>query len=103
MLLKQTNPLFLIDLLKVFAAILIILHHKSSYGEVAEDALNLLSSLMTWLYEYGRCAVQIFLVIAGYLAAQSLTQFANEKFSSQNLLRVIVNRYLRFLHPIWLP
>jgi peptidoglycan/LPS O-acetylase OafA/YrhL len=97
--LKQTNPLFLIDLLKVFAAILIIIHHKSSYGEIAEDARNLLPSLMIWLYEYGRYAVQIFLVMAGYLAAQSLTQFANEKFSSQNLLRVIVNRYLRLFTP----
>jgi peptidoglycan/LPS O-acetylase OafA/YrhL len=54
---------------------------------------------MIWLYEYGRYAVQIFLVMAGYLAAQSLTRFANAKFSSQNLLRVIVNRYLRLFMP----
>jgi len=39
------------------------------------------------------------LVMAGYLAAQSLTRFANAKFSSQNLLRVIVNRYLRLFMP----
>jgi peptidoglycan/LPS O-acetylase OafA/YrhL len=97
--LKQTTPLFLIDLLKVFAAILIILHHLSSYGQIAEDARIVLSGLMTWLFEYGRYAVQIFLVMAGYLAAQSLTRFANIKFSSQNLLRVIINRYLRLFAP----
>ena len=54
---------------------------------------------MTFLFEYGRYAVQIFLVMAGYLATQSLTRFANAKFSSQNLLRVIINRYLRLFAP----
>jgi peptidoglycan/LPS O-acetylase OafA/YrhL len=37
--------------------------------------------------------------MAGYLATQSLTRFANAKFSSQNLLRVIINRYLRLFAP----
>jgi peptidoglycan/LPS O-acetylase OafA/YrhL len=97
--LKQTQPLLLIDLLKVFAALLIILHHLSSYGQIAEDARLVLPSLMTWLFEYGRYAVQIFLVMAGYLATQSLTRFANAKFSSQNLLRAIINRYLRLFAP----
>jgi peptidoglycan/LPS O-acetylase OafA/YrhL len=54
---------------------------------------------MIWLFEYGRYAVQIFLVMAGYLAAQSLARFANTKFSSQNLLRTIINRYLRLFAP----
>ena len=54
---------------------------------------------MNFLYEYGRYAVQIFLVMAGYLATQSLSRFANAKFSSQNLLRVIINRYLRLFSP----
>ena len=54
---------------------------------------------MNFLFEYGRYAVQIFLVMAGYLATQSLTRFANAKFDSQNLLRVIINRYLRLFAP----
>jgi peptidoglycan/LPS O-acetylase OafA/YrhL len=97
--LKQASPLFLIDLLKVFAALLIILHHLSSYGQIAEDARVFLPSVMNFLFEHGRYAVQIFLVMAGYLATQSLTRFANAKFSSQNLLRVIINRYLRLFAP----
>ncbi|QWD85620.1 acyltransferase [Polynucleobacter asymbioticus] len=96
---KQASPLFLIDLLKVFAALVIILHHLSSYGQIAADARAFLPSVMNFLYEYGRFAVQIFLVMAGYLATQSLTRFANAKFSSQNLLRVIINRYLRLFAP----
>ena len=96
---KQAQALFLIDLLKVFAALLIILHHLSSYGQIAVDARSLLPELMAWLFEYGRYAVQIFLVMAGYLAAQSLTKFANEKFSAHALLRVIINRYFRLFAP----
>jgi peptidoglycan/LPS O-acetylase OafA/YrhL len=54
---------------------------------------------MTWLFEYGRYAVQIFLVMAGYLAAQSLTRYANVQFSANGLLKVILNRYLRLFAP----
>ena len=96
---KQSQPLFLIDFLKVLAALLIILHHLSSYGQIAEDARLVLPSLMTWLFEYGRYAVQIFLVMAGYLAAQSLSRYANTKFSAQGLLKLILNRYLRLFGP----
>ena len=93
------QSLFLIDLLKVVAALLIILHHLSNYGQIAEDARSVLPGLMTWLFEYGRYAVQIFLVMAGYLAAQSLSRFADREFSSQGLLKVILNRYLRLFSP----
>lgn len=96
---KKTASLFLIDFLKVFAALFIILHHLSSYGQIAEDARIALPSIMTWLFEYGRYAVQIFLVMAGYLAAQSLSRYANQSFSSQHLLKVIFNRYLRLFAP----
>lgn len=97
--LKQASSLLLIDLLKVFAALLIILHHLSSYGQIAEDAYLVLPAIMTWLFEYGRYAVQIFLVMAGYLAAQSLSRYANNRFSAQVLLRIILNRYLRLFAP----
>jgi len=97
--LKQSSPFLLIDFLKVFAALLIILHHLSSYGQIAEDARKALPGIMNWLFEYGRYAVQIFLVMAGYLAAQSLTRYANIKFSAQGLLKVILNRYLRLFGP----
>ena len=99
LILKQAKSLFLVDFLKVFAALFIILHHLSSYGQIAEDARAFLPGAMNFLFEYGRYGVQIFLVMAGYLATQSLTRFANAKFSSQNLLRVIINRYLRLFTP----
>jgi peptidoglycan/LPS O-acetylase OafA/YrhL len=78
---------------------MIIIHHLSSYGQIAEDARRVLPGLMTWLFEYGRYAVQIFLVMAGYLAAQSLSRYANAKFSAHALLKLILNRYLRLFAP----
>ena len=95
----RPQAFFLIDFLKVFAALLIILHHLSSYGQIAEDARTVLPIIMTWLFEYGRYAVQIFLVMAGYLAAQSLSRFAGVKLSADGLLKVILNRYLRLFSP----
>jgi len=97
--LQAKNQFLMIDSLRAFAALLIILHHLSSYGQIAQDARTILPGLMTWLFEYGRYAVQIFLVMAGYLAAQSLTRYANVKFSTNGLLKVILNRYLRLFAP----
>ena len=53
---------------------------------------------MTWLFEYGRYAVQIFLVMGGYLAAQSLTRTSDLK-NPQTVLKTIFNRYLRLFTP----
>ncbi len=53
---------------------------------------------MTWLFEYGRYAVQIFLVMGGYLAAQSLTRNSDLK-NPRNILKTIFNRYLRLFAP----
>jgi len=96
--LKSKNHFLLVDFLKTFAALTIILHHFSSYGQIAQDARLLLPGVMTWLFEYGRYAVQIFLVMGGYLAAQSLTR-ANDLKHPRNILKVIFNRYLRLFAP----
>jgi peptidoglycan/LPS O-acetylase OafA/YrhL len=96
--LQSKNHFLLVDFLKTFASLTIILHHFSSYGQIAEDARTLLPGVMTWLFEYGRYAVQIFLVMGGYLAAQSLTR-ANTLKSPRNVLKVIFNRYLRLFAP----
>ncbi|MBI2305722.1 MAG: acyltransferase [Rhodocyclales bacterium] len=62
----------LIDALKGVAAQLILVHHLVSYGPLAEAAHRLLPALSAWLYDYGRMAVQVFLVVAGFLAARAL-------------------------------
>jgi len=96
--LQSKNHFLLIDFLKACAAFFIILHHLSSYGQIAEDASRVLPDLMTFLFEYGHYAVQIFLVMGGYLAAQSLTRSRNLK-NVRDVLKTIVNRYLRLFAP----
>ena len=95
----QTKTHFLlVDFLKTFAALTIIFHHLSSYGQIAEDARTVLPNVMAWLFDYGRYAVQIFLVMGGYLAAQSLLK--QEKLRTVHaVLKVIINRYLRLFAP----
>ena len=58
-----------IDALKVLASQIIVLHHLSAYGPVADAMHHAAPVLMDWLYGYGRMAVQVFLVLGGYLMA----------------------------------
>jgi peptidoglycan/LPS O-acetylase OafA/YrhL len=95
---QSKNHFLLVDVLKTLAAFTIILHHLSNYGQIAGDARQLLPGIMTFLFEYGRYAVQIFLVMGGYLAAQSLTRTSNLK-NSRDILKTVINRYLRLFIP----
>ncbi len=61
-----------VDVLKVVAAQLIVWHHLSAYGPMADTMTLMWPQLMEWLYRYARLAVQVFLVVGGYLAAQSM-------------------------------
>lgn len=63
-----------LDLLKLLGAQLIVWHHFSLYGPAAQVLHNAAPGLMAWLHEYARMAVQIFLVVGGFLAAQHLSQ-----------------------------
>lgn len=66
----------LVDCLKAVASQLIVLHHIAFYGPMSDLAYPLVSGSIDWLYEYARMAVQVFLVIAGFLAARSLAPAA---------------------------
>ena len=68
-----TARLLHVDGLKAAAAQLIVLHHLSAYGPVAEAMQALLPQLMAWAYQYGRMAVQVFLVVGGFLSARALS------------------------------
>lgn len=86
----------LIDVLKAFAAQLIVLHHFSAYGPVSDALHNLLPRTMDALFAHGRLAVQVFLVVGGYLAARGLS-------SSTTAWRTpwvaVTKRYVRLLIP----
>ena len=62
----------LMDGLRVVAAHVIVLHHLVSYGPLAETLQQTWPAVHDGLFQYGRFATQIFLVMAGYLSAQAL-------------------------------
>jgi peptidoglycan/LPS O-acetylase OafA/YrhL len=95
----------LIDLLKVAAIQLIVWHHLAFYGPMSDVTYPWAPGLWDWLYDRGRLAVQVFLVIGGYLAAQSLhrrLQVGATPLSLRTALTQVGRRYLRLVKPYWL-
>lgn len=93
----NTHRMPLIDAFKAIASQIILLHHLSSYGPMAVTARDTLPVSMGWLFDYGRMAVQVFLVIAGFLAARGLS--ADGQALTRNPLPLIWKRYLRLVVP----
>ncbi len=83
----------LVDLLKAFAAQAIVLHHLSYYGPMAETAETAAPMLFAWLRDYANMAVQVFLVVGGYLAAT--TRFDG----GAHVAALVGRRYLRLVQP----
>jgi peptidoglycan/LPS O-acetylase OafA/YrhL len=79
-----------VDVLKVVAAQFIVWHHFSAYGPMADTMTLVWPNLVNWLYEDARLAVQVFLVVGGYLAGQSVISKPIEQ-----PLVLIARRYLR--------
>ncbi len=94
---NQANRMPLIDALKGIAAQVILLHHLSAYGPLSQGLRELSPFVTDLLFDYGRIAVQIFLVIAGFLAARSLSP-AGEALKHFPL-PLLWKRYLRLSVP----
>lgn len=62
----------LIDALKAIASQLIVLHHLAAYGPLSSAVQQAAPGLIGWFFDYARMAVQVFLVIGGFLAARGL-------------------------------
>ncbi|WP_087746785.1 MULTISPECIES: acyltransferase family protein [unclassified Acidovorax] len=87
----------LIDMVKGIACATIVWHHLAFYGPMSDIAQPLAPGLMAWLYDYGRMAVQIFLVLGGYLAAASLAPQGLARFDSAS--QQIARRFVRLVVP----
>ena len=87
----------LINLLKAGAAQLIVLHHLAFYGPMADSARPLMPAMVDWLDQYGRIAVQAFLVISGFLVAKSLSPAGLPGIA--NPLGTIWRRYIKLAPP----
>jgi peptidoglycan/LPS O-acetylase OafA/YrhL len=101
----ERSQYWLIDVLKVLAAQIIVLHHCVSYGPLALAASLQLPNVSSVLFDYGRYAVQVFLVVAGYLAAQSADKVMgighahSNGFGTRLVLQLAMRRYLRLVGP----
>lgn len=86
-----------IDALKAAAAQVIVLHHLVSYGPIARSAHDALPMLAGAMHQYGRMAVQVFLVVAGYLSARGLSPRGAALQAAAPAL--LWRRYLRLVLP----
>lgn len=87
-----------VDALKGGACVLIVWHHLAFYGPMSDVVHGAAPGLMNWLYSYGRMAVQVFLVIGGFLAACSLAPEGSASF--RRPLRLVLKRYRRLALPL---
>lgn len=85
-----------LDALKLVGSQLILLHHFSAYGPMADAVAEIAPGTTRWLFDYARMAVQIFLVVGGFLAVQGLNSVAQ---SEGKVLLAIGRRYLRLVLP----
>lgn len=87
----------LLDAAKGIACAVIVGHHLSRYGPMPAGAYALAPDLFAWLSDQGRLAVQVFLVIAGFLAAASLAP--DGTFRVERPMARILQRYGRLVMP----
>ena len=88
----------LIDALKIAGAQLIVLHHLAFYGPMSDIAYPLAPGLIDWLSNQARMAVQLFLVVGGFLAARSLA--SRSKVLAEHPLDLALRRYYRLALPL---
>ena len=85
-----------IDALKAIACVLIVLHHLAFYGPMADIARPLMPGIIDFLFDYGRMAVQVFLVVSGFLFA---TRFTPASPALGAPLALLFQRYTRLVVP----
>jgi peptidoglycan/LPS O-acetylase OafA/YrhL len=76
---------------------MIVGHHLVFYGPMWDLIQPWVPGLTSWLFDYGRMAVQVFLAVGGFLAASSLAPQGRATFTQPG--RLIFRRYLRLVLP----
>ena len=87
------------DALKALGCVLIVWHHLAFYGPMSDVVHTAVPGLMNWLYDYARMAVQLFLVVGGFLAASVLAPQGVAVFRQPG--RLILRRYQRLAPPLF--
>ncbi len=95
----------MIDLLKVLAAQVILWHHFCRYGPLARTIEAAGHDWVALIGNHGRHAVQVFLVISGFLAARSIHTLLSSSSVAELAVasqRAWVSRVWRLGKPYWL-
>lgn len=94
-------PVPLIDWAKAIASQLIVWHHLMIYGPMRKQVDPLAPELFAWLADPARLAVQVFLVMGGFLAARGLmpSPGAAGQVGLARLPSLLWQRYLRLARP----
>jgi peptidoglycan/LPS O-acetylase OafA/YrhL len=93
----RSDRLALVDALKATACLAIVLHHLAFYGPMSDRAEMLAPNLVAWLSQHARLAVQVFLVVAGFLAARALAP--EGRLLTARPMGTVLRRYLRLAVP----
>ena len=91
------NRLAFIDAIKAIASQLIVLHHLAFYGPMSDYVQTICPETIAWLSQHARIAVQAFLVMGGFLAAQTLAR--NGKLTDKPVLQLLQRRYVKLAVP----
>jgi len=87
-----------IDLFKAFACVLIVWHHLALYGPMSDVVYQSAPDLISMLFDYGLLAVEVFLVVGGYLNAKSWTRALTQ--AEFKIFSRIGMRYQRLVIPL---
>lgn len=87
----------LIDAFKAVASQLIVLHHLAFYGPMSDWTHQVWPGFISWLSQDARMAVQVFLVISGFLTARALAP--QGVFTGANPWALLRHRYLTIVGP----
>lgn len=82
-----------IDALRAVAAQLIVWHHLAFYGPLSDVARPLTPFIIDLLHHHGRMAVQVFLVIGGFVTAQHLERLP--RLDLRGFVGEVARRYQR--------
>jgi len=94
---RQSLPL--VDLLKALSSQLIVWHHLAFYGPMSDVVYPYAPALISWHYDYARMAVQVFLVLGGFLTARTLAPGMEFDQPARAIGLLLWRRYLRLARP----
>ena len=94
---KSPHRSGLIDTLKGVCCLLILTHHLAFYGPMSDAAYSLIPGTIDFLFEYGRMAVSVFLVIGGFLTGQIICR--PNVFVKKSVAEFIWSKYVRLVIP----